>query len=89
MVEYELEGGIIDEFLEFPYVGLGLVVVDFEAETKVLVVKDADVSLRVVEEGLEDPAGINQVAVKEGREVGGVFEDLLLCGELTQRSHIN
>jgi hypothetical protein len=82
--EDELEIGVVDDLLNFADVQVVVDVFEFEAELQVLIVEDADLRLRVVEEDLNHSGRVDKIGLEEDGQGLRLSEDLLMACELGQ-----
>lgn len=87
-VEDELEIRIIDDFFDLANVEVVVDVFQLEAELEVLIIEDADLSLRVILENFDDSCRVDEVSLEEGGQDMCVPENLLMACELAQRFHV-
>ena len=66
-VENELKIWIIDNLLDFVYVKVVIDIFQLEAKLEILIVKDANLRLRIVAEIFDHPCRIDQICIKKWR----------------------
>ena len=82
LVENELEGRVVDQLLNLLDEAVRVGVTHLEAQLQVLVVKNTDVSLRILRKHFDYSCRVHQVLVEEGWQPFRGPEDVLRLSEL-------